>query len=118
MKTTNRQRRGPAGILLARRERGRTALQAAERSAKRAKAEKALRDEEARLALIEAQKVCQIAFVAALLLVAVLWASVIADAVKPQCVIEICFRNPKIGILMSLIRERDPARDASSVLWN
>lgn len=50
-------RRGPPGVFLTRRERGRTALQAAERSAKRAKAEKALRDEEARLALIEAQKV-------------------------------------------------------------
>ncbi|CAM9728738.1 unnamed protein product [Scytosiphon promiscuus] len=51
-----RKSRGPAGVMLARRERGRTALQAAERSAKRAKEEKVLRDEEARLVLIEAQK--------------------------------------------------------------
>ncbi|CAM9558955.1 unnamed protein product, partial [Hapterophycus canaliculatus] len=51
--------RGPPGVMLARRERGRTALQAAERSAKRAKAEKVLRDEEARLVLIEAQKASQ-----------------------------------------------------------
>lgn len=50
-------RRGPAGVMLARRERGRTALQAAERLAKRTKEEKVLRDEEARLVLIEAQKV-------------------------------------------------------------
>lgn len=49
--------RGPPGILLARRERGRTSLQAAERSAKRAKAERSFREEEARLALLEAQKV-------------------------------------------------------------
>eukprot|EP00752_Nemacystus_decipiens_P009918 g8850.t1 len=53
------RKRGPAGLFLTRRERGQTALQTAERSAKRAKAEKALRDEEARLALIEAQKVSQ-----------------------------------------------------------
>lgn len=52
-----RASRGPAGVMLARRERGRTALQAAERSAKRAKEEKVLRDEEARLVLMEAQKV-------------------------------------------------------------
>ncbi|CAB1119190.1 unnamed protein product [Ectocarpus sp. CCAP 1310/34] len=45
--------------MLMRRERGCTALQVAERSAKRAKAEKALREEEARLALVEAQKVSQ-----------------------------------------------------------
>ncbi|CAM9295206.1 unnamed protein product [Ectocarpus sp. 12 AP-2014] len=53
------RKRGPAGVMLMRRERGRTALQVAERSAKRAKAEKALREEEARLALVEAQKVSQ-----------------------------------------------------------
>ncbi|CAM9721869.1 unnamed protein product, partial [Ectocarpus fasciculatus] len=53
------RKRGPAGVMLTRRERGRTALQAAERSAKRAKTEKALREEEARLALVEAQKVSQ-----------------------------------------------------------
>lgn len=43
--------------MVARRERGRTALQAAERCKKRATEEKALRDEENRLGLIEAQKV-------------------------------------------------------------
>lgn len=69
METTTRQSRGPAGILLARRERGRTALQAAERLAKRAKAEKALRDEEARLALIEAQKVRLVVLLLPLMLV-------------------------------------------------
>ena len=49
--------RGPAGVMIGRRERGRTELQAAERSKKRAATEKALRDDDARLALIEAQKV-------------------------------------------------------------
>lgn len=53
----NPELRGPPGIFLLRRERGRTALQAAERTAKRAKAERSLREEEARLALLEAQKV-------------------------------------------------------------
>lgn len=43
--------------MIARRERGRTALQTTERSTKRANAEKVLREEDARLALIEAQKV-------------------------------------------------------------
>lgn len=43
--------------MIARRERGRTALQAADRSTKRANAEKVLRDEDNRLALVEAQKV-------------------------------------------------------------
>lgn len=43
--------------MIARRERGRTALQAADRSTKRANAEKVLREEDTRLALIEAQKV-------------------------------------------------------------
>lgn len=49
--------RGPVGVMVTRRERGRTALQSAEKSAKRAVAENVLRDEENRLALIEAQKV-------------------------------------------------------------
>lgn len=44
-------------MMIGRRERGRTELQAAERSKKRAATEKALRDDDARLALIEAQKV-------------------------------------------------------------
>lgn len=43
--------------MIGRRERGRTELQAVERSKKRAATEKALRDDDARLALIEAQKV-------------------------------------------------------------
>lgn len=55
--------RGPAGVLIGRRERGRTELQAAERSKKRAATEKALRDDDARLALIEAQKVNNMAWV-------------------------------------------------------
>lgn len=43
--------------MVARRARGLPSLQLAEMSKKRADGEKALRDEEARLALIEAQKV-------------------------------------------------------------
>ena len=43
--------------MIGRRERGRTEVQAAERSKKRAATEKALRDDDARVALIEAQKV-------------------------------------------------------------
>ena len=50
-------RRGPAGVMLVRRERGRTAMQAKERRARRTAAEKALREEEDRLAAVEAQKV-------------------------------------------------------------
>ncbi|CAM9256179.1 unnamed protein product [Ascophyllum nodosum] len=53
------RKRGPAGVMLVRRERGRTAMQAKERRARRTAAEKALREEEDRLAAVEAQKVTQ-----------------------------------------------------------
>lgn len=45
------------GTIVTRRERGRTALQEAERSRKRAEAERALREQEEKLALDRAQKV-------------------------------------------------------------
>eukprot|EP00904_Undaria_pinnatifida_P002728 jgi/Undpi1/12456/HiC_scaffold_5.g02127.m1 len=53
------RKRGPSGVMIGRRERGRTEVQAAERSKKRAATEKALRDDDARVALIEAQKASQ-----------------------------------------------------------